>query len=777
MSWLGTSRSARGALLGVVVIAAACSSSSIAPRAAEVVPVSSTASDVAAFVDPFIGTGDAVSPDPVGNGLTGATYPGATLPFGMVQLSPDTTRPDPLGYHYEDSSITAFSFTHLNGAGCPAFRDLQILPFAARPDFEERAELPFSHADEKASPGFYEVKLDSGIVVDLTATQRTGLARFTFPEGADAHVRLASNSLADIATIGFEDFEAHVSAGDIVTGSRRGAHFCATGNHYRLYYAMKFDRPLDGVGAIASGTATDGARDAAGVDSGLYFRFSTGSSRVVQMKVGLSYVSVEHAMANLDAENPGWDFDAVHRAAVDAWNARLGKVRVEGGDDDAKKQLYTALYHALVQPAVFSDVDGSYIGFDGKVKVDSAHMRYANFSGWDVYRSWIQLVAVLAPKEAADLVRSLVGAGNECGALPRWAIANDDSGMMIGDPAVPTIANAWAFGARDFDVKEALRLALKNATDPAAKCNTSVARPCLADYLERGYCPGKGTTLEGSVSITQEYAVADAAVAALAQAAGDEATRVAFVKRAGNWRNVVDMKHPGAPLASPRQKSDVSGAPSFITTAPNSREGFTEGNAEQYTFFAPHDPRGLITALGGDAATIARLDVLFTELNGGVSRPYFYMGNEPQFSTPWLYSFAGAPDRTAQVVRRILREVYSTKPGGLPGNDDLGATSAWQAWALLGLYPAVPGSGVLAVGTPWFPRTTIALAGGTLTLVANGGGPDAPYVQSLRVGGQATTRSFVQWDEIAGGQTLEVDLGTAPSPTWGRAPSDRPPSP
>ena len=766
------------AVLALVLAPLACSSSSEAARAPAPVPVSTAASDLAAFVDPFIGTGDGVSPDPVGNGLTGATYPGAALPFGMVQLSPDTTRNDPPGYHYTDDSITAFSFTHLNGAGCAAFRDLQVMPFASRPELGAPATDGFSHADEKASPGFYEVKLASNILVDLTATARTGLARFTFPESADAYVRLASNNDADVVNVDIDGFEAHVVGNDTITGTRDGARFCAKGSKYRLYYAIQFDRPFDAFGTVTSGVEADGARDVSGINTGAYLRFSTSASRVVQMKVGLSYVSVEHAQANLTAENPAWDFDAVHAAALKEWNQRLGKIRVEGGEDAAKKQLYTALYHSLLQPGIFSDVDGSFIGFDGTVQVDPAHARYANFSGWDVYRSWIQLASVMAPKEASDIVRSLVGAGKECGALPRWAIANDDSGMMIGDPAAPTIANAWAFGARDFDLPGALALALHGANDPTAKCNTSVARPCLADVLALGFCPGLGTTLEGSVSITQEYAVADYAIAQLAKAAGDETNRAAFVKRAGNWKNVLDMSYPGGPLPQPREKDDVGGKPAFVPTKPEARPGFTEGNPAQYTFFVPHDPYGLITALGGDAATIARLDTLFTELNAGVSRPYFYMGNEPQFSTPWLYAFAGAPGKTQATVRRLLREQFSDQPGGLPGNDDLGATSAWQVWSLIGLYPAITGSGTLVIGTPWFPKTTITLPSGKeLVLTTTGGGLDAPYVQSLRIGGQAATRSYVTWDELASGQTLDLELGAAPSPSWGTAQADRPPLP
>ncbi|HEX7664673.1 MAG TPA: glycoside hydrolase family 92 protein, partial [Polyangiaceae bacterium] len=473
----------------------------------------------------------------------------------------------------------------------------------------------------------------------------------------------------------------------------------------------------------------------------------------------------------------GWDFDAIHQQTLQAWNDRLGKVQVEGGDDDGRKRLYTGIYHALVQPAVFSDVDGSYVGFDGNVQKDADHAHYANFSGWDVYRSWVHLASVLAPKETSDFVRSLIEAGQQGGALPRWSLANDDSGMMIGDPASPTIAGAYAFGARDFDEKAALALMVKNGTDPSAKCNAAVARPCLSEYLANGFCSGidQSNTVDGHVSITMEYAVADFAVSELAKATGDTATQATFLTRSGNWKNVFDTSFPGGPLPQPRN-ADVNGQPSFVTTSTSSKVGFTEGNPAQYTFFVPEDPYGLITLLGGDDVTTSRLDDLFQELNAGTDRPHFYMGNEPQFATPWLYAFTGHVEKTQAIVRQILTTVYSTQPGGLPGNDDLGATSAWEIWAMLGLYPAIPGSGTLVVGSPWFDKTTITLgSGGSLVITAANNAVDAPYVQTMSVNGTPTTHAYVTWDELANGGTIDLALGKSPSTTFGVAKEDRPP--
>jgi predicted alpha-1,2-mannosidase len=352
---------------------------------------------------------------------------------------------------------------------------------------------------------------------------------------------------------------------------------------------------------------------------------------------------------------------------------------------------------------------------------------------------------------------------------------------MVGDPADPTIAGAWAFGARDFDVRAALALMRKGATDPSASCSGHAARLGLTDYVGRGYCPvdvRDGPT--GPTSTTLEYAVADFSIAQFAKNVGDDATYKEFLARGQNWRNVFDPSYSAGGYQGypqPRRRDNVGGQPSFQRTDPASTDGFIEGNPAQYTFFVPHDPYGLISALGGEATTVARLDTLFSELNAGTSRPFFYIGNEPQFGTPWLYPFARAPYRTQAVVRRILREVFSVAPGGLPGNDDLGATSAWQVWAMLGMYPAVPGAGVLVLGSPSFPKASITLGSGAkFVIVGDGASADAPYIQSVRLNGAPSSRNFILWDEIRAGATLDVSLGASENMTWGTAPADRPPT-
>ncbi len=759
------------------LLLAGCGSSA-PPSGHDPAPVSTSPGTKGAvpLVDVFIGTDDSDSPNPVPGGKGGSTYPGAALPFGMVQLSPDTPFASPPGYKHSDKSVIAFSLTHLDGAGCAGERDFPIFPLIAKPTATLDRSDTLDHATEIASPGFYEVTLGSGIKVDLTATQRSGFARFTFPKGTGQYLTIGSGTKSDLlSTLGFE---ATLAGKRLLTGSHENGLFCASTSSYRVYFAARFDRDIADHGTWDHGTLSSGAKQVSTRDGGFYVGFDDAGRSVVQMKIGLSYTSTDAALANLDAESPDWDFDAVHQKAIDAWNGYLDRVKVEGGSADEQKGFYTALYHVLLQPAVASDVDGSAIGFDDKVKKLS-YTRYQNFSGWDIYRSWVQLVSVLAPKEASDMMQSLVDAAGECGALPRWAIANDEAGVMVGDPSDAILANAYAFGARGFDKKAALSHMLEGATDPAAKCNNYAARPALSDYLSLHYCPADAKVW-GPPSATLEYAVADAAIAQFAGALGDTTNQQKFLDRARYWQNTFDPSASGEGFSGyvmPRLRSDQNGQPAFNEVDVADDSAFVEGNAAQYTFMVPQDPYGLIQALGGDQSFVQRLDALMSKLNAGTKLPNFYMGDEPQFGTPWLYAYAGRADRVQSVVQRIETQAFRPTPGGLPGNDDLGATSSWLVWAMLGMYPAEPGVGGLVVGSPVFPKATITLESGKqIVITADGAAPDAPYVQSLSVDGKATTKSWIDWKQLSGGATLAFKLGKAANSAFGSAQSDRPPS-
>jgi predicted alpha-1,2-mannosidase len=745
---------------------------------ADVPRVSTSAGDgPSRWVDPFIGTANAKTGAAVLNGGAGSVFPGASMPFGMVELSPDTPSAAPPGYDHADTTVLGFNFTHLSGAGCLAMRDVPLLPIVGALDPSNDPSAGFSHGNELASPGFYEALLDSGVLVDLTATTRTGLARFTFPRTPDAKVLLRAGYLHDASEV-FE-FDAKVAGPDLVVGHRDDGFFCASNTRYRVWFAARFDRPFGDHGTWDDGGVTAGAAEATGRQGGLYLAFDAQDDPVVEVKVGLSYVSADGALANLAAESPGWDFDAVHAAAHTAWDERLGRIEVEGGTDDERTSFETGLYHAMLEPSVASDADGRHLGFDGTIAEPDGHARYSLFSGWDAYRSWIQLAALVAPDEASDLARSLVEDGAECGAIPKWPIGNQDSSTMVGDPAAPALASAYAFGVRGFDAKRALELLLHAANDPKAACGWAVVRDDLADYLARGYCPiDAPNPAYGPVSTTMEYAIDDFSIAMLADALGDAATKSAMLARGRNWQKVFDpareaLGQTGYP--QPRKAADAGGKPAFVEVDVTNGDGFVEGNAAQYTFMVPHDVPGVVAAVGGEAAALARLDAFFTEVNAGTEAPHLYIGNEPGFWAPWAYAFVGAPSRTQALVRRILREAFAPTPGGLPGNDDLGATSAWQVWAMLGLYPAIPGVGGFVLGSPTFPKATVTLPGGKKLVIVAKGGEGGPYVQSATLDGKAHSSAWLPWSAVAGGAELDFTLGAAASPTWGAGVEARPP--
>ncbi len=769
-------------LLPLLVAATACFADAGQPNDPEPIDTARPGGWVG-DVDPFIGTANGDAPDPVKKGASGATFPGAASPFGLVQWSPDTPGAAPPGYAYEDSSITGFSLTHLNGAGCPSLRDFPVLPVVGEVVPKSDPRVGFSHANEKAWPGFYEVALDSGVTVDLTATTRTGLARFTFPQDSDAKVLIGGGPVWDALTV--SGFELHVQGDDTVVGFR-DSNFCFGADAARLFLFAKFDRPFSKAAAWDKSTnneLSDGVTDVFGFPGGLALSFDTSVRRMVHMRVGLSYTSIDAARVNLETEQrAGTEFGAIRSRTEEAWEDLLGRLSVTGGTANDKTSLATALYHVFLQPATVSDVDGKYMGFDDVVHEDPGHTRYAHFSGWDIYRSWIQLVSVLAPDVTTDIIRSLVASGRECGALPQWAFANTETSVMVGDPSDVIIASAHALGIRGFDTDEALQLMRKGAEDPEARCGARKARAGLADYLEVGFCPGDSSRpalgLWGPPSTTMEYAIADASIAQFAKALGKPDLAATYNARARWWRNTWDPNREGLGFKGfPQLRNkadDADGKPAFRATEPGSPDGFIEGNPAQYAFLAPQDPFGLVEAMGGEAEMTRRLDALMSEVNAGLSRPHFYIGNEPNFATPWLYPWTGAPSHMQESVRRVVRETFQPVPSGLPGNDDLGATSSWLAWSLIGMYPAVPGVGGFVLSTPAFDEVTLRIAQGALVLSAAGAGDDAIYTSGIRLGDRPLSRAWVDWSEISGGGRLTWTRSETPDDAWA---TTRPPDP
>lgn len=746
------------------------------------VPAAAAAQDLARWVNPFVGTRPGGADHGTGGGA-GNTFPGAVSPFGMVQWSPDTVKAQHGGYFYDDTALKGFSLTHLSGAGCSTYGDIPFIPYAGEVSTSPatdpgRYTSKFSHANENATAGRYDVTLDSGVKVELATTTRTGSGRFTYPAGTTSTLLVNTSG----SVMGTDDASVTIG-GDSISGWATSGRFCGANNSYRVYFTAKFDRPFASVGTWKNGAVTpnkaeetgganakvevlDTSRSASiepqdttvsGPGSGGYVTFANLAGATVNVQVGLSFVSVEGAQANLKAENSGKSFEEVAAAAREAWNARLGQIVVEGGSDADRTTFYTALYHSLIQPNVFSDVDGRYPGFDGRIhQADQGHAMYTNFSGWDIYRSEAQLLATIAPKEMSDVVRSMVAFAEQGGSWDRWTVANDYTGVMNGDPYHIIVSTAYAFGARDFDAQKALLLMVKGATQPT---QGYVERPGGEDYQRLGYVPGAGAD-------TLEYASADFSIAQFAKRIGDGETYQAFMKRAQNWQN---LYNPGSGHLQPR------GADGAFATQydPADPAGWVEGNGAQYDWMVPHNLRGLITAFGGDQATQSRLDTFFTKLNAGTSEPYAFMGNEPNANAPWVYTYAGAPAKTQAVVRRVMTELYNPRPEGLVGNDDLGQMSSWYVWAALGMYPQVPGRAEMVLHSPLFPKAVLTTGSGK-KITVNGHG-SGQYVAGLEVDGVKSTRAWLSESLISQGATLDFALSPTPT-TWGSAPADAPPS-
>src|SRR6185312_15648608 len=628
----------------------------------------------------------------IGTAGDGNTFPGATLPLGMIQWSPDT-RPDGW-YHHQDATTRGFSLTHISGAGCTVYADLPILPWVtelnASGTSPNNFDVPFSHDREEAHPGYYSVQLENGVKAELTVAARAGMGKFTFP--ADA-VRTLLFKAASSATIDEPHREndnstVQIAGDDTITGTVHSGGFCQSPSNYVLYFVAKFSRPFTSFGTWSAThpRATAGSRYVTGRKDGAYVSFANRSEPVV-MKIGISFVSVANAQANLNAEIPGWDFDSVHTAAKKQWMEMFDRVQVEGETPEQKSIFYTGLYHMLLSPNIFNDENGDYIGFDQKVRrLPAGQTQYANFSDWDIYRSLINFDALLMPTETSQMMESLVRDAEQSGRLPKWPVANDVSYVMGGDSPSILLTNAYAFGARNFDTKSALQFMIKGATQPGNGPHDQPERPQLSDYLSKGYIPVDENQEDGA-SFTLEFASADFAVSQFAAAMGDKAHAASLLASAQNWKKLFD---PESKFIRPRMPDGnfIAGwdpehlLPHHVKSWDTADQmGFEEGSTWQYTFMVPFNYAGLFKAMGGNQNALPKLDTFFTKLSGWGSN--FTVSNEPDFCAPYAYIWTGNPWKTQEVVDRIRRETFTTKPDGLPGNDDLGATSGVYVWNAL----------------------------------------------------------------------------------------------
>ncbi|GAA5079308.1 GH92 family glycosyl hydrolase [Nocardia iowensis] len=742
-----------------------------------VVAQAETVADSSRHVNPFIGTQDG-GPDFGHGGGAGMTFPGAVTPFGMMQWSPDTVRTAGGGYKYEDNRLYGFSMTHISGPGCTGAQDFPVLPISGTigrsPAVDGAGYVQtFDHANEQASPGYYRVTTDSGVETELTASTRAGIARFTFPPGKPGTLLLDVTGSVN----GVDDAEVTID-GNTVSGWAHTGGFCGARSRYRVYFHATFDRPITASGSwqdnvIKPGTTTtrgaaptrrtnSGEIASNGHGTGVFLQFD--SDQPVQMRTGLSYVSIDGARGNLAAEIAEKDFDTVRVDAREAWRRRLDQIQVAGGDPDRLRTFYSALYHVFLQPYIFDDVDGSYTGFDGEVhRVRPGHHYYATFSGWDIYRSHTQLLAWLAPDVAADIAQSMYDNAHVLGDVwDRWSHQNTITGVMNGDPYHSIIASTYAFGARDFDAQGALASMVAGAERVGEKSGYT-ERPGNDQYQRLGWVPGQ-------VSDTLEYTIADFGIAQLADRLTDRATHDKFLRRAQGWRHLFN---PLTGWLQPRSAEGFFG----LLFDPAGTDGYVEGNGAQYHWMAFHDVRTLFQLMGGNERAAARLDTFFTQLNAGPHAPYAYLGNEPSLQTPWLYAWAGRPDRTQDVVRRARTELFGPSPNGLAGNDDLGTMSAWYVWASLGVYPVIPGRAELFVHGPAFTKAVIRRSSSEEIIInAPEATEDAPYIRGLRVDGENTTKAWLPESFVSSGRRLDFTMGAEPDPLFGTADADAPPS-
>ena len=773
----------------------------------------------------FIAAGAAQAADPasevnvfIGTTNGGNTYPGATLPFGMVAFSPEEVplpgRNYPIaapgGYEWRDNGIKGFSFTHLSGTGCTgASGDIPIMPVTkdvgispAMDDGFVMYSSYFSHDDEHASPGFYGVKLANGVGVELTATLRTGYAHLTFPKDKPANLLFRTSD----SEIGSSDASVHVDpANHEVTGSVTSGNFCGylspdrRESYYTLYFVAAFDQPFKPGGAWQDAQVMKGATEAHGgtgygdrghppgrKGSGAWIAFDAAKAPLVNMRVGISYVSLANARANLAAENPkNATLEATRDAAHKAWNDRLDQIAVTGGTRDERAVFYTALYHVLLGENTYSDVNGDYLGFDKKRHRVEAGQRiqYANFSGWDVYRSQLQLVTWLDPNVGSDIAQSLLNQANQNkGVWDRWTHLTGATSVMNGDPSPASVAAIYAFGGRNFDVKAAYASLLKAATTPTTLdpdhrgCPVQCVgeRPGLDQWLTLHYMP-VGSPGWGSAADTLELAAADFGVAQLAEYAGDAANAKLFRERAGWWRN---LYNPQTGYIQPR---NADGSWKKVDFNVENDDDYVEGSGAQYLWMVPFDPAGLFEKLGGVEKATARMDRFFYHKDGSLAvtkagDDHAELANEPSIASPWLYDFAGAPWHTQEIVRAAMKQIWINAPNGISGNDDLGEMSSWYVWAALGLYPLYPGRAELVLGSPLFENAVITRPGGTVSIHAAGAAMDAPYVASLAVDGAASTKAWLPASFALKGGTLDYVLSKAPDKSWGASPQDAPPS-
>lgn len=727
------------------------------------------------YINPFIGA----TTGGVAGGL-GKTFPGAATPFGMTQVSPNTIDggDNGSGYSYEHKTIEGFALTQMSGVGwygdlgnflvMPAVGAMRTNP--GKEFGRDGYRMPYDKKSEMASAGYYAVTLEEGVAIraELTATPHCGMMRFTFPTSKRSRVQIdlahrvgGTSTLQSVKVVDDYTIEGWMKCTPDGGGWGDGAGHAS----YTVYFCARFNKPLTRFGIWSANIPDDwkrhrdnvtsdgyqdsvehaqvlrGAREKEGKHLGFFAEFPTDSAEPVMLKTGISFVSIEGARGNLSAEIPDWNFDAVHAAARALWTSALASASVSGGSEEEKFCYYTALYHAMLDPRTFQDVDGHYPGGDGQPHVATGFVKRTIFSGWDVFRSEMPLMTIIRPSLVSDLVNSLTTLAQENGTgyYDRWEFLNAYSGCMIGNPAIPVIVDAYAKGIRSFDVS--------NAYDDCVK--TSVT-----------FGPS------GDISSTLEYAYDDWCMGQLASQLGHAEDAAKYTTHSGAWRNIWDSTHH---WFRPRG-ADGSWQPWPAKGRLTDGYGTVESNPYQQGWFVPHDVPGMVAVMGGRAKVIADLQSFFQQTPGPMLWNSFYNhSNEPVHHVAFLFNRVGAPWLTQEWSRAICRRAYHNRVDGLVGNDDVGQMSAWYVLAASGLYQLCPGDTRFEITSPVFPSVRLAVGSGkTFTIIAKDNSSTNVYIQKASLNGKPYTRCYLDYTDIMAGGTLELTMGAQPARAWGR---------
>ena len=715
---------------------------------------SQTTIDYTQLVNPFIGTD-----------FTGNTYPGTQAPFGMVQLSPDNGLAgwDRIpGYFYPDSTIAGFSHTHLSGTGAGDLYDILFMPVTL-PYKEAEGELgihsKFSHNDEEASAGYYRVKLqDYNIDVELTATPRCGVQRYTFPKAESMVILNLKKAMNWDFTM-----DSHIEVVD--SCNIRGYRFSeGWARGQKVYFATRFSRPFKSMEMDSVEIKLKGEK--VGTSNVARFMFDTEEGEQLTIVTALSGVSVEGAVKNLDAEAPHNDFDKYLAAAKADWNKQLQRIQVVGGEADDQVNFYTALYHSMIAPTIYSDVDGKYYGPDKQVHQADGWVNYSTFSLWDTFRAAHPLFTYTEPERVGDMVQSFIAFYEQNGRLPVWNFWGSETDMMIGYHAVPVIVDAYLKGIGNFDPEKALEACVATA-------NIDEYRG-IGLYKKNGYIPYNITdqynSENWSLSRTLEYAFDDFCIAEMAQKMGKTELANEFYKRSQNYRNVFN------PATGFMQPIDDKGVfqPNFNPDEYTAH--ICESNAWHYFWSVQHDIKGLVALTGGQDKFAAKLDSMFTYIPAGSEElPIFSTGmigqyahgNEPSHHVIYLYNKVRQPWKTQKYAAQVMHELYFNAPAGLCGNEDCGQMSAWYVFSAMGFYPVNPVSGEYEIGTPLFPEMRLNLDNGkTFTVLAPNVSRENIYIQSMKVNGQPYDKSYITHQQIMEGATVEFVMGSQPGEIW-----------